>query len=230
MGRKIVAPLSPEPDWELYFKLLDGALSKSVTPFVTAVSEEDLLSPFKILISTVISLRTKDEVTARSSKRLFSRADTPEKMINLSETEIGELIYPAGFYPTKAKNITKICAILIENYAGKVPSSSKDLLALPGVGLKTTNLVLSLGFNIPAICVDTHVHRISNRLGWAQTKTPDETENTLSQRLPEKYWIPINDLLVRFGQNICRPISPICTQCPLSKRGLCPKIGVQKSR
>ncbi|PMP92031.1 MAG: endonuclease III, partial [Desulfurella sp.] len=142
--------------------------------------------------------------------------------------QIAKLIYPVGFYNVKAKNILEICKILVEKYDSKVPDSIEDLLSLPNVGRKTANLVLSKGFNIPAICVDIHVHRISNRLGIVKTKTPVQTEFELMKVLPKKYWIEYNDLLVPFGQNICTPISPFCSKCKLSF--ICPKIGVKSSR
>ena len=184
--------------------------------------------PFRILISTVISLRTKDEVTIEASKRLFARAPDPYTMAELDEETIQSLIYPAGFYRVKTKNILDICRILIDSYGGEVPDDREALLALPGVGLKTANLTLSIGYGLPYICVDTHVHRISNRLGWVSTTTPEKTEKALMDILPRRYWIPINELFVRFGQAVCVPVSPRCSICPLEER--CPKIGVRKSR
>ncbi len=185
-------------------------------------------NPFLILISTVISLRTKDEVTTEASKRLFSRASEPEKMAALGEKTIQELIYPAGFYRRKAQNIIEICKILLAHYGGKVPKDREALLDLPGVGLKTANLTLSLGYGLPYICVDTHVHRITNRLGWVKSPTPEKTEEALMQVLPKRHWIPVNELLVRFGQAVCTPISPRCSICPLADA--CPRAGVEKSR
>jgi endonuclease-3 len=149
-------------------------------------------------------------------------------MIELSKEEIEKLIYPVGFYPTKAGRIIEISRILIEKYEGKVPGSIEQLLELPGVGRKTANLVLAEGYKIPAICVDTHVHRISNRIGYVKTKTPDQTEAELRKKLPEKYWIIYNEILVAFGQTLCRPISPHCSKCPVSD--YCKRIGVEKSR
>jgi endonuclease III len=184
--------------------------------------------PFRVLISTIISLRTKDAVTLASSNRLFSQADNPLKTLKLKAGEIENLIYPAGFYKTKAKNILEISRILLEQYNGQVPSNKNELLALPGVGIKTANLTLNLGFGIDAICVDTHVHRISNRCGWIRTKTPEESEKALELVMPKKFWIPLNELLVSYGQQICTPVSPRCSECPIN--GKCAKKGVTKTR
>jgi endonuclease-3 len=197
------------------------------TPAVTVVAEKSR-DPFRVLISCLISLRTKDEVTDAASRRLFKKARTPAQMLRLQEREIARLIYPAGFYRTKAKRILEISRALTNGYAGRVPDTLEELLKLKGVGRKTANLVLTIGYGKPGICVDTHVHRISNRLGWVKTKTPEQTETALRQILPERYWIPINDLLVTFGQNICQPVSPWCSRCPLEKQ--CPKIGVRYRR
>ncbi len=185
-------------------------------------------SPFILLISTIISLRTKDKITEEASKRLFNIADSPQKMFDLSAEEISELIYPCGFFKRKGKSIREICYMILEEHNGKVPDSKESLLKFPGVGLKTTNLVLSMGYNIPAICVDIHVHRIANRLGWVKTKNADKTEGILSKLLPLKYHIPINHLMVKFGQKTCTPISPHCSRCPLTD--ICPAIGVEKKR
>jgi endonuclease-3 len=185
-------------------------------------------SPFHLLVSCVISLRTKDEVTHDASRRLYRLADSPAELAELSETQIANAIYPAGFYNTKAGQLRRIAATLVVDHGGGVPDNEAALLALPGVGRKTANLVLGLGFGIPAICVDTHVHRISNRLGLVATKTPDASEKALQGVLPEDLWIDINDLLVTFGQNRCHPTSPKCTGCPLDD--LCPRIGVTRHR
>jgi len=196
-------------------------------PVVTLMSQTDK-DPFKILIATVLSLRTKDEVTAEASKRLFEVADTAEDILKLKEEEIASLIYPVGFYRRKAKNIKEICRILVEKYGGKVPDDLEELLKLPGVGRKTANLVITLGFGKPGICVDTHVHRIMNRIGYVKTKTPEETEFALREKLPKEYWIEINDLLVSLGQHICHPVSPKCSRCPVEN--YCEKRGVKRSR
>ena len=185
-------------------------------------------SPFHLLVSCIISLRTKDEVTHDASRRLYKLANTPAELTALDDETIAGAIYPAGFYNTKAGQLRKIGAILVSDHDGEVPADEAALLELPGVGRKTANLVLGLGFGIPAICVDTHVHRISNRLGLVETKNPDATEKALQPVLPEDLWIDINDLLVTFGQNRCHPTSPKCTGCPLDD--LCPKIGVTRHR
>ena len=184
--------------------------------------------PFRLLIACVISLRTKDEVTAASSARLFAVAATPVALAMLPETEIGRLIFPAGFYNTKARQLREIAKRIAADHGGAVPADIDELLAFPGVGRKTANLVLGLGFGMPAICVDTHVHRISNRLGLVQTRTPEQTEHALEPVLPKRYWIDINDLLVTFGQHVCHPTSPHCSTCPLAAR--CPRLGVTRHR
>jgi len=193
------------------------------TPAVTQVALKR--DPFQVLISTLLSLRTKDEVTLVASQRLFERAKTPQEILRLNEKEISRLIYPVGFYKTKAKRIREISDTLLKTYGGKVPSHLEELLKFRGVGRKTANLVLTLGFRKLGICVDTHVHRISNRLGVVvKTRTPEETEFALRKILPKKYWIPYNDLLVAFGQTLCRPLSPWCSRCPIES--YCEKRGV----
>ncbi|MFC2149140.1 endonuclease III domain-containing protein [Candidatus Auribacterota bacterium] len=207
--------------------ILKKEVEKFGVPIVTEFSRQEY-DPFKVLISTVLSLRTKDETTREASLRLFKKAATPQKMVKLKQKEIEKLIYPVGFYHTKAKNILNICAILLDQYKGKVPDSIDELLKLKGVGRKTANLVVTLGYGKYGICVDTHVHRISNRLGYINTKNPHDTEFALRKILPKKYWIIYNDILVTYGQNICKPISPLCTKCPINK--YCDKRDVKKSR
>jgi endonuclease-3 len=189
---------------------------------------QDSRDPFHVLISCLISLRTKDKVTAEASARLFRLARTPRVMLALSPARIAHAIYPAGFYRTKARTIKSICRTLLEKHGGKVPDDLETLLSLTGVGRKTANLVITVGFGKPGICVDTHVHRISNRLDIVNTRTPEETEFALRQLLPRRHWISYNDLLVTFGQNVCKPISPLCSTCPIES--LCPRIGVGKHR
>lgn len=191
----------------------------------TAVSSK---SPFRVLVSTVLSLRTRDETTAAACGRLFREADTPEGILELGEKRISELIYPVGFYRVKAENIIGICQRLISECGGVVPDSVDELLKFRGVGRKTANLVVSLGYGKPAICVDIHVHRISNRWGYVETKNPFETEMVLREILPAEHWIEYNSLLVALGQHVCAPISPFCSRCPVSE--YCPKKGVSKNR
>ncbi len=183
---------------------------------------------FKVLVSTLLSLRTKDAVTEQASLRLFALADTPEKILVLSSPQIEKLIYPVGFYRTKARNLLAVSRILIDRYTSKVPDDLDALLSLPGVGRKTANLVMTVGYNKPGICVDTHVHRISNRWGLVHTASADDTEVELRRVLPKRYWIGFNDALVSYGQNLCVPISPFCSSCKLN--GLCPKNGVKSQR
>jgi endonuclease-3 len=196
-------------------------------PSVTAIAKRTK-SAFKVLISTVISARTKDEVTAEASKRLFALADSAGTVAPLSEKKIGEAIYPAGFYNIKARSIKKLSKQLVEEFNSMVPDTIEELLMLPGVGRKTANLVMTQGFGKPAICVDTHVHRIVNRLGVLKTDNPTQSEYALREVLPKKFWIEINDIFVIFGRTICKPVSPICSECGI--RGLCKRIGVKRSR
>jgi endonuclease-3 len=208
-------------------RLLTRELNKGELPVVTLLAEERR-GPFPILISTLLSLRTKDEVTAVASERLFALADTPEEMLKLTEAEIRRAIYPAGFYRNKAKTIRLVCRELMDRFDSRVPDTIEQLLTLPGVGRKTANLVVSLGFGKPAICVDVHVHRIANRLGYVATKTPEETEYALREKLPRRFWLSFNTLLVAFGRKICRPVSPWCSICPVAK--YCDRAGVARSR
>jgi len=196
-------------------------------PIVTEIAQRKR-SPFAVLISTLISLRTKDAVTRQASMRLLALADTPEKMVKLPLPVIEKAIYPAGFYHTKAERIHDLCDVLLTRFKGRVPDTLEALLEIKGVGRKTANLVMTLGFGKLGICVDTHVHRISNRFGLVKTKTPEKTEMALRDILPEAYWIEYNDLLVTFGQNLCKPVSPLCSRCPVTV--YCQKTGVTKSR
>ena len=199
---------------------------KYTIPIVDAINELDNRNAkdrmhranksFKILIATVLSTRTRDNATAIAVKRLFSRIRSPQELVGLKQNQIETLIKKVGFYRVKARNIKEISKILIQKYKGKVPKTMNKLLELPGVGRKVANLVLAVAFDIPAICVDTHVHRIMNRFGYLQTKTPLETEMALRKKLPKKYWLVVNNLLVTLGQNICRPIGPRCEECPVS--------------
>jgi endonuclease-3 len=184
--------------------------------------------PFRVLIACLLSLRTKDETTGPAAARLFALADTPGAMRQLPAKRIERAIFPVGFYRTKARVLLGVCRDLLERFAGQVPDDIDRLLTLKGVGRKTANLVVTQGFNKPGICVDIHVHRISNRLGYVKTKNPTETETALRAQLPRRYWIGYNDLLVSFGQNICHPVSPRCSECPVRPR--CARVGVTRSR
>ncbi|MDM8521354.1 endonuclease III [Anaerolineales bacterium HSG6] len=185
-------------------------------------------NPYKILITTILSLRTKDTLTEKIAPKLFAVADTPTAMLKLSADEIVELIYPVGFYRNKSKSILAISQMLLDYHDGQVPDELDTLLALPGVGRKTANLVLTSSFGKPGICVDIHVHRISNRWGYVETKTPEKTEFALRDKLPSEYWLEYNRLLVVFGQNLCTPVSPWCSKCKLTD--LCDQVGVTRTR
>jgi endonuclease-3 len=198
------------------------------TTALAAVAQETRRDPFRILIGCLLSLRTKDETTGPASARLFALADTPAGILALSPRAIERAIFPVGFYRTKARVLRRVCRELLARFDGQVPCDLDALLTLHGVGRKTANLVVTFAFRLPGICVDTHVHRITNRLGFVRTRTPDETERALRRRLPRRQWIGLNDLLVSFGQNLCRPTSPHCSRCPVN--GLCPRIGVRRAR
>lgn len=204
-------------------RILRREVPKWETPVVTLMAET-YASPFRVLISCILSLRTQDGTTAKASHRLFAVADTPQAMVKLTAKKIEKLIYPVGFYKTKAGQILEMCQTMIDVHGGRVPDEIDELLKFKGVGRKTANLVVTLGYNKPGICVDTHVHRISNRWGYIKAATPDKSEVALRAKLPKKYWIEYNNLLVNFGQHLCRPISPQCSQCPVKK--YCRQIGV----
>jgi endonuclease-3 len=207
--------------------VLRQAVEPYQKPLVDGMAEEHS-SPFRVLVATILSLRTKDTMTTVVAERLFAEADTPNGVIAMGETRLSEVIYPVGFYRNKARTLIQVCTILREEYGGAVPDTLDALLALPGVGRKTANLVLTRGFGKLGICVDTHVHRICNRWGYLETKTPEKTEFALRERLPEEYWIPINGWLVTWGQHVCHPTSPRCSQCPLLK--WCGQVGVTRHR
>ena len=189
---------------------------------------DDTGDPFRVLIACILSLRTQDTTTGPAAQRLFALADTPKDLLTLSPRTIERAIYPVGFYRTKARVVLGIARDLLEHFAGRVPDDIDALLTLNGVGRKTANLVVTMGYNKPGICVDTHVHRISNRLGYVRTRSPEQTEMALRAKLPRRFWIDYNDLLVGFGQNVCTPISPHCSRCPV--RALCRRVGVTSSR
>jgi len=207
-------------------KKLKKAVRKFRTPSVTVIAKKN--DPFAVLVSCIISLRTRDEVTELASARLFTLAKLPAELLKLSNDKIEKAIYPAAFFRKKTKSLKDLCQVLVKEYSGKVPDKLEELLKLKGVGRKTANLTLILGHNKPGICVDIHVHRISNRWGYVKTKSPDETEMVLREILPKRFWKGYNDLLVSFGQNLCKPVSPFCGACPIGDQ--CPKIGVNRFR
>lgn len=208
-------------------RILREEVQSLTEPIVTEISRTRR-DPFEILISTILSLRTKDDVTRAASHRLFQVARTPREILELPEEEIARLIFPVGFYKTKARRLKEVSADILERFGGAVPDNLDELLKLPGVGRKTANLVITLGYGKQGICVDTHVHRVSNRLGYVSTKTPEQTEMELRKKLPPEYWIEYNDLLVAWGQNICKPISPFCSRCAI--RSYCQQVGVTRHR
>lgn len=208
-------------------KILKRELAVGEMPIVSHLAK-DQRDPFVILISTLLSLRTKDEVTEVATERLFALASTPEEMLQVPQAKIAKTIYPVGFYRVKAKTIHHTCRELIDRFGSKVPDNLDDLLSIKGVGRKTANLVITLAYGKDGICVDTHVHRISNRLGYVRTKTPDETEFALRAKLPRRHWIIYNTLLVSFGRKTCKPISPLCSVCSIKQ--YCDRVGVGLSR
>jgi len=207
-------------------KLIAGQVKKFEAPYVTAVAND--ADPYRVLVSCILSLRTKDNITTQAAKRLFQAADSPARLQALRLSTVRQLIYPVGFYRRKARVIRNITARLIREYGGRVPRARDELLSFKGVGRKTANLVLGLCFKIPAICVDTHVHRIVNRLGWVDTHHPYKTEIALEGLVPQHYWIKLNNILVLFGQHMCVPISPYCGRCKVNY--FCKKKGVSKCR
>jgi endonuclease-3 len=209
------------------FDLLRVAVPMWSAPVVTQMATLSR-DPYLVLIACLLSLRTKDETTGPAARRLFALADTPQQMLTLSAAQIEKAIYPVGFYKTKAQTVLDISRVLVEQYGGRVPDEIDELVKFKGVGRKTANLVMTQGHQKLGICVDTHVHRITNRWGYVETKAPDETEMALRAKLPQRHWIEINDLLVAMGQTICHPTSPKCSLCPIEK--YCAKIGVARSR
>lgn len=207
--------------------ILKKEVRRLKVPVVGLIAQQTQ-DPFQVLISCLLSLRTRDETTEAASARLFKLAATPGRMLGLRADQIETAIYPVSFYRNKTKQILAICRDLIEKFDGRVPDSIEALLTLPGVGRKTANLVVTVAYRRPGICVDTHVHRISNRIGYIRTTSPEESEMALRKKLPKRYWIIYNDLLVPFGQFICKPISPICSRCEISS--YCKQVGVEKRR
>jgi endonuclease-3 len=208
-------------------KILKKELAVGILPVVSHLAQ-DQRDPFVILISTLLSLRTKDEVTEVATQRLMTLASTPQDMLKVALDKIAKAIYPVGFYRVKARTIHSVCRDLIDRFGAKVPDDLDQLLTIKGVGRKTANLVVTLAYGKDGICVDTHVHRISNRLGYVRTKTPDETEFALRAKLPRRHWIIYNTIMVAFGRQTCKPVSPLCSSCPVNK--YCDRIGVTVSR
>ncbi len=208
-------------------RTLTRAVSYWRTPVLNRVSGTPP-NPFKVLISCILSLRTKDATTQGAVQRLFELAETPTGVLRLNPKRIEKTIYPVGFYRRKVRTILGISRELVTKYGSRVPDDIEELLKLKGVGRKTANLVVTLAYGKPGICVDTHVHRITNRWGYVRTSTPDETEVSLREKLPSEYWIQFNDLLVTFGQNLCHPVSPRCSECPITE--LCSRVGVVRFR
>lgn len=207
--------------------ILEGEYPKWDVPVVTLIAMQSG-DPFKVLISTIISLRTKDEVTIEASKRIYKLLTKPSDVYGVTIEQIEQAIYPCGFYKRKAIQIMDICDRLVKEFNSEVPDTIDTLLDFPGIGRKTANLIVAEGHNLPALCVDVHVHRICNRLGYISTKDPDDTEFTLRRSLDQVYWKKINYLMVAFGQSLCRPMSPHCSKCPLLD--VCKRKGVDKHR
>jgi len=216
-------PATRDVEWVM--RGLARAITGLDLPIVEKIAEEQREDAFQVLIATLLSARTQDATTAAASERLFARAPTPRRMAALTVRQIADLIYPVSFYKTKATHVKETCRLLNEEFRGRVPGTMEELLTLPGVGRKTANLVLILGFkSLRNICVDTHVHRISNRLGWVRTKMPEQTEQALYDHISANWWPYLNLYLVTWGQNVCRPTHPRCGDCAIANR--CPRIGV----
>jgi endonuclease III len=226
--RRVKPPAAPAPrtsDVAWIMQRLRRAMPDLEVPAVEKIAQDSREDPFQVLIGTLLSARTQDATTHAASQRLFARADSPGAMARLGVRVIERLIYPVSFYRTKARHVKATCNLLMERFGGRVPDTMEDLLTLPGVGRKTANLVLILAHGSRRnICVDTHVHRISNRLGWVATRTPDETEQALYRAIPRRWWPDVNLYLVTWGQNVCRPIGPRCRACVLAAR--CPSVRV----
>jgi len=216
-----------DDDIHIVLRLVKKSIQQWAVPVIARLAE-DGPDPFKILVACILSLRTRDQTTSEASARLFALSADPFSMANTKVKKIEKAIFPVGFYRTKAKQIREVSIQICQEFQGKVPDTIEALVRLPGVGRKTANLVRTVGYKKPGICVDVHVHRICNRLGYVATKKPDETECILRQQLPKKHWIIFNDLLVPFGQNQCTPISPRCSSCPISP--YCQRVGVSTAR
>ena len=218
---------TPRPHVARVMKRLGVAMRSMADPAVEKIAEDEQSDPFKVLVATMLSAQTRDPVTFEASNRLFARAGTPREMVGLRASTIEKLIYPVSFYRHKARHVKETCSRLLDRYEGRVPTTMAELLTLPGVGRKTANLVLIVALGSEEnICVDTHVHRISNRLGWVETRAPEQTEQALYQVVASRWWPQINLYLVKWGQNVCKPVYPTCGRCAIA--ALCPQVGVTK--
>jgi endonuclease-3 len=224
--RRAAAPPGPAAAVRV-LDAMRAATGSGKLPSVSEIARRDR-DPFRILVSTLLSLRTKDDVTEAASARLFALADTPRALGRLATRTIARAIYPVGFYRTKARTVRDVSRRIDADYGGAVPDTMEELLTFKGVGRKTAALVVSLGYGRDAICVDTHVHRISNRLGWVVSRTPAQTEQALMQALPRRRWIDVNEIMVGFGQRVCTPLSPRCSSCPVARE--CRRAGVTRHR
>jgi endonuclease-3 len=227
LARAVRAPMDARTMSRVVTRLRAAKPSWNTTA-LAAVADATARDPFRILVGCLLSLRTRDETTGPASERLFALADTPAAMLDLERRRIERAIFPVGFYRTKARVLHRVSRELIERFGGQVPADLDALLTLHGVGRKTANLVVTFAFGLPGICVDTHVHRITNRLGFVRTASPERTEWALRAKLPRGHWIELNDLLVAFGQNLCQPLSPRCSACPVARA--CHRVGVRRSR
>jgi endonuclease-3 len=227
LARAVRAPMDARTMSRIVTRLRAAKPSWNTTA-LAAVADATARDPFRILVGCLLSLRTRDETTGPASERLFALADTPAAMLDLERRRIERAIFPVGFYRTKARVLHRVSRELIERFGGQVPADLDALLTLHGVGRKTANLVVTFAFGLPGICVDTHVHRITNRLGFVRTASPERTEWALRAKLPRGHWIELNDLLVAFGQNLCQPLSPRCSACPVARA--CHRVGVRRSR
>ena len=227
MGGRVHARTNLRPTVDRVMRRLRPVVERMEDPAVEKIAENQKSDPFQVLVATMLSAQTKDAVTYEASTRLFARASTPRTLARVPVPEIERLIYPVSFYRNKAQHVQATCRQLLARFGGQVPRTMEELVSLPGVGRKTANLVLIVALSsADNICVDTHVHRIANRLGWARTKTPEQTEQTLYDVSPRRWWASINLYLVTWGQNVCRPVYPVCGRCVIES--LCPRIGVTK--
>ena len=227
MGGRLHSMSEPPPSVSRVMRRLGPVIDRMENPAVEKIANEQKADPFQVLVATMLSAQTKDAVTLEASTRLFARASTPRTLGRVPVSEVERLIYPVSFYRNKARHVKETCRLLLTQFGGQVPTTMDELVSLPGVGRKTANLVLIIALRSrDNICVDTHVHRISNRLGWVQTKTPDQTERALYEVAPRRWWASINRYLVTWGQNVCRPVYPLCGGCAVEP--LCPRAGVTK--